>query len=241
MEQQKIDSFDIEFMHSVIDKNFISDVFHKIKNGLGGIDGFATLLERDLEGDPGKQHLVNKIREGVHKINNIAVGLMLIARDHHVNGQYIQIAPFIKQIWMNIVEVESNEITEANNTKLLIDPELLQNPVYIFTDELLLHKCINSAIDFVYFLPASLLEMNLFIQNKQKIILAFTIDNSKFGFEINQPLHYMANKISQLDAKIALLVLMRLSIVLNYPVNLDLIDDDKLIVQLQMERAEPDE
>ena len=241
MEQKKIDSFDIEFMQSVIDKNFISDVFHKIKNGLGGIDGFATLLERDLDGDQGKQHLVNKIREGVHKINNIAVGLMLIARDHHLNCQYIQIAPFIKQIWMNIVELESNDIHESKNTKLLIDPELLQNPVYIYTDELLLHKCINSAIDFFHFLPAPLLEIDLLINNKQKIFLAFTIDNSKFGFDMNQPLNDIVNKISQLEAKIALLVLMRLSIILNYPVNLDRKDNDMLIVQFQMERAEPDE
>jgi len=49
---------------------------HKIRNPLGGIAGFAGLLQLDLEGNESGRRLVGKIVEGVDKLNRIVSSLL---------------------------------------------------------------------------------------------------------------------------------------------------------------------
>lgn len=49
---------------------------HKIRNPLGGIAGFAGLLQLDLEGNENGLRLVGKITEGVDKLNRIVSSLL---------------------------------------------------------------------------------------------------------------------------------------------------------------------
>jgi len=49
---------------------------HKIRNPLGGIAGFAGLLQLDLEGNENGLRLVGKVTEGVDKLNRIVSSLL---------------------------------------------------------------------------------------------------------------------------------------------------------------------
>ena len=81
-----------------ITERLLPDVIHKIKNSLGGIGGFAALLERDLEPESGSRRLVVRIEEGVEKINTLAVDLMILVRDLDFNPEVVRLSDFIHML-----------------------------------------------------------------------------------------------------------------------------------------------
>ena len=53
---------------------------HEIRNPLGSIELFATLLKRELEHDPDKRDLAERISSGVRSLNHILTNLLLFTR-----------------------------------------------------------------------------------------------------------------------------------------------------------------
>ncbi len=53
-----------------------TDVARQIRNPLAGLSGFAELLERDLQSDPGRSELVSRIRQGVSAVEGAVVRLL---------------------------------------------------------------------------------------------------------------------------------------------------------------------
>jgi PAS domain S-box-containing protein len=51
-------------------------VAHEIRNPLGGIEMFSSLLERELANDPRKKDIAQKIIQGVRSLNKIVTGLL---------------------------------------------------------------------------------------------------------------------------------------------------------------------
>ena len=60
-------------------------VAHEIRNPLGGMAGFAALLERDLEEDDPRRRLVRKISEGISRLNRIVSSLLTYTRPLELN------------------------------------------------------------------------------------------------------------------------------------------------------------
>ena len=60
-------------------------VAHEIRNPLGGIGGFAGLLERDLAIDDPRRRLVKKIMEGVASLNRMVTNLLNYTRPLQLN------------------------------------------------------------------------------------------------------------------------------------------------------------
>jgi PAS domain S-box-containing protein len=60
-------------------------VAHEIRNPLGGIGGFAGLLERDLAVDDPRRRLVKKIMEGVASLNRMVTNLLNYTRPLQLN------------------------------------------------------------------------------------------------------------------------------------------------------------
>ncbi|MGK5594144.1 MAG: sensor histidine kinase [Parachlamydiaceae bacterium] len=57
-----------------------AQVAHEIRNPLGGIKGFASLLKRDLAGNPELQSLANYIVEGTDTLDRLVVNVLNYAR-----------------------------------------------------------------------------------------------------------------------------------------------------------------
>lgn len=55
-------------------------VAHEIRNPLGGIEMFSSLLERELADDPRKKEIAQKIIQGVRSLNKIVTGLLTFTR-----------------------------------------------------------------------------------------------------------------------------------------------------------------
>jgi signal transduction histidine kinase len=71
---------------------------HELKNPLGGIRGFAELLERDLEkGDP-KIKSARKIMEGVETLDRIVKSLLDYTKPIKLNPRKVEMTAFIDEV-----------------------------------------------------------------------------------------------------------------------------------------------
>lgn len=67
-----------------------ANIAHEVRNPLGSIELFASLLVRDLEGDAEKKRLANAIVKGVRTINTVISNTLLFTKEIKVNfGEYV--------------------------------------------------------------------------------------------------------------------------------------------------------
>ena len=72
-------------------------VAHEIRNPLGGIAGYAGMLERDLASDDPNRRLVHKITEGVGRLNRIVVSLLNYTRPLQLNVHPVNLVELIEE------------------------------------------------------------------------------------------------------------------------------------------------
>ncbi len=95
-----------------------ANVAHEIRNPLGGIGGFAALLERDLEIDDPRRNLVKKIIEGVSRLNRIAANLLFYTRPLEIKFQKQDIIKTVDDV-LSLMEVELEQ--EERNIEIVRD------------------------------------------------------------------------------------------------------------------------
>lgn len=71
---------------------------HKIRNPLGGIAGFAGLLEFEMEGNARGKRLVGKVTEGVEKLNRIVTSLVSYAAQPHLRPQRFDLGGRLSEV-----------------------------------------------------------------------------------------------------------------------------------------------
>ena len=110
-------------------------VAHEIRNPLGGIAGFAGLLERDLSPDDPRRRWVKKIIEGVSSLNTIVTGLLNYTRPVRLNAHPIDIVNLIEEsasfVEIDLARREDPRISIARAYRVPgatcpIDPERMQ-------------------------------------------------------------------------------------------------------------------
>jgi len=73
-------------------------VAHEVKNPLGGIRGFADLLDQDLEeGDPRKKS-VEKIMEGIETLDKIVLGLLNYTKPIKLDLHQVEFISFMDEV-----------------------------------------------------------------------------------------------------------------------------------------------
>jgi len=75
-----------------------ASVAHEIRNPLGGIGGFAALLERDLDPDDPRRRYVKKIIEGVASLDKIVTNLLIFTRPIKPRFRKIDIAKLVDEV-----------------------------------------------------------------------------------------------------------------------------------------------
>ncbi|OGG56832.1 MAG: hypothetical protein A3F84_10570 [Candidatus Handelsmanbacteria bacterium RIFCSPLOWO2_12_FULL_64_10] len=110
-------------------------VAHEIRNPLGGIAGFAGLLERDLTVDDPRRKWVKRIIEGVSSLNAIVTGLLHYTRPIRLNAHRIDIVNLIEEsasfVEIDLARRDDQAISiarayEAPGVACLVDPEQMQ-------------------------------------------------------------------------------------------------------------------
>ena len=97
-------------------------VAHEIRNPLGGIGGFARLLERDIEqGDP-RRPLVGRIIEGVGSLNRIVSNLLVYTRPMETRYRMVDVGAWLGEMadWARL-EAPSHEI-DPIDVRVEVDP-----------------------------------------------------------------------------------------------------------------------
>ena len=73
-------------------------VAHEIRNPLGGIRGYASLLYRDLEKEKHLQEMAGTIIEGTKSLEKIVTAILHYARPIQIQPQTLDLAVYLKQI-----------------------------------------------------------------------------------------------------------------------------------------------
>jgi PAS domain S-box-containing protein len=73
-------------------------VAHEVRNPLGGMKGFASLLERDLAGNEECLALVGKIKEGIASLESIASDLLEAGKPISLERRRIDLVPHIRRV-----------------------------------------------------------------------------------------------------------------------------------------------
>ncbi|MFC1855174.1 nitrogen regulation protein NR(II) [Thermodesulfobacteriota bacterium] len=71
-------------------------ISHEIRNPLGAIELFASMLKKDLQGDSEKEELVDNIVSGVKSLTNITSNLLLFTKDIRPKLEIIDIVDAIE-------------------------------------------------------------------------------------------------------------------------------------------------
>ncbi|MCE5272166.1 PAS domain S-box protein [bacterium] len=111
-----------------------ANVAHEIRNPLGGIGGFAALLERDLGVDDPRRNLVKKIIEGVASLDRIVSNLLIYTRPIKPSLRRIELASFVDEVLAFLeVEIENQGLPiviqrdfPGDRLEAEIDPSLMQ-------------------------------------------------------------------------------------------------------------------
>jgi len=129
---------------SKIIKRLIADVVHKIKNGLGGIGGYATLLEKEFNHDDPRIRFIKKINDGVIGVNEISIKLMSLVRIRELQKEKIKIEYLFREILKNISDNDEEIIN-----KLYFDKHFQGKYIEIISDQDILGELFKNSILFI--------------------------------------------------------------------------------------------
>ena len=112
-------------------------VAHEIRNPLGGIAGYAGMLERDLAADDPNRRLVHKITEGVGRLNRIVVSLLNYTRPLSLNVHPVNLAELVEEttaffaidIERSREDIRIERAFPADELICRVDPEQLQQVI----------------------------------------------------------------------------------------------------------------
>jgi PAS domain S-box-containing protein len=99
-------------------------VAHEIRNPLGAIGGFVTLLERDLEKQPQQLDLVRKIIASLSSLNKIVSNLLLYTRPLALQLQHIDIGDHVGQV-MDFVAIGLQDSMARFEKKFPVKPVVM--------------------------------------------------------------------------------------------------------------------
>ena len=99
-------------------------VAHEIRNPLGGIGGFARLLQRDLPEDDPRRRLADRVIEGVGSLNKIVTNLLAYTRPMETTLTDIDVGPWLEDLaqWCR-AEAEGQEVAELE-VAVRVDPRI---------------------------------------------------------------------------------------------------------------------
>lgn len=94
-------------------------VAHEIRNPLGGISLYASLLERDLGDRPREQDLVRKMTAGLRNLESIVSDILTFACDTEADRQPVSLGKILESVL-----VQTAPQADALSVTVSVDPQL---------------------------------------------------------------------------------------------------------------------
>lgn len=114
-----------------------AQVAHEIRNPLGGIKGFASLLQRDLSGQPEQQKMASYIVEGTDNLNNLVSQVLHYARPVQPHIEKTDVIALLHDVKTHIEadtnicrkEIDIRVDSPKDQLFLTIDPALIKSAI----------------------------------------------------------------------------------------------------------------
>jgi PAS domain S-box-containing protein len=106
-------------------------VAHEIRNPLGGIEGFAALLARDIDEEDPRRRLVEKILTGTRSLNRVVSELLAFTRPMELKFEEIDAEDLLRSVVVlagderDGIDVHLSSERRGKRNKLHGDPEML--------------------------------------------------------------------------------------------------------------------
>ncbi|MBF8263429.1 MAG: Two-component sensor histidine kinase [Parachlamydiales bacterium] len=115
-------------------------VAHEIRNPLGGIRGYATLLSRDLADQKNLQEMAEFIIEGTKSLETLVSTILSYARPIQIQPQSLEIGAFLKQIGQFV------RVDPAYPRGVKLDIHIPQDPILAPFDPQAFKSCLLNLI-----------------------------------------------------------------------------------------------
>lgn len=134
-------------------EKLVGDVIHKVKNNLGGISGFATLLSRDIGDESPHQRLIEQIQNSVMRLDDLVVDLMVLIRKNKTHREDVSLKPLVTDI---IAQYEDRNHLKC---KVIYQATEKQDKLIVDTDPFLIERVFLYLIRFVEYAKGILKEI----------------------------------------------------------------------------------
>lgn len=185
-------------------EQLIRDVIHKVKNNLGGISGFATLLSRDLGENSPHQRLLDQIQTSISRLDTLIVDLMVLIRRPKLNAEDFSVKPLLNDLVA--------QFSERNKQKCKIDydPENISEKMIIHTDSFIFERIVLYLLNFVEHINANLKRINISQNSKSGTKIRAAISSSEFSSLVNPDIKHLITDLDSVEARLSLTILVKL-------------------------------
>ncbi|HVP56884.1 MAG TPA: ATP-binding protein [bacterium] len=118
-----------------------AEVAHEVRNPLGGIKGFASLLERDLEGDPRLLAIVEKILEGIEALEQIVGDLLEAGKPATLDLEHVDLAKELRRL----VEI-FDMAAKGEGKRIKFEVVLSEEPFFCRVDKIRFNQAIMNLL-----------------------------------------------------------------------------------------------
>lgn len=124
-------------------------VAHEIRNPLGGIKGFGTLLQRDLKDMPELEQMASYIVEGTDHLNRLVTQVLNFARPVHPQPEATDMVVLLRDLVQHFRADET-----INQEKISLELEAKQEHLIAFVDPALIKSALlNLIVNAIQALP----------------------------------------------------------------------------------------
>jgi signal transduction histidine kinase len=185
-------------------EKLIRDVIHKVKNNLGGISGFATLLSRDLGEDSPHLHLLEQIQISIMRLDTLIVDLMVLIRRPKLNPDDFSVKPLINDLVA--------QFSERNNQKckIIYDSGSINEKMILHTDSFIFERIILYLLNFVEYLNANLKQVQLSRNSGSGIQITASISSAEFTSMVDLDIKQLMTAIESVEARLSFTILVKL-------------------------------
>ncbi len=115
-------------------------VAHEIRNPLGGIRGYATLLFRDLADQKNLQEMAGFVIEGTKSLESLVTTILSYARPVQIQPQSVELGAFLKQLGKFV------RVDPAYPVNVKIEIHISSDPILVPVDPEALKSCLLNLI-----------------------------------------------------------------------------------------------
>lgn len=212
-----------------VSEKLLSEVIHKIKNSLGGIGGFAALLERDLGSDDPRSRLVQRIQDGVGRLNEFVIDLMTLVRSAEPCFEKIQIRSILKEVWKNYW---GNE--ERLNDHIVFHPEIQDEKVALFADQQMIQQVFLHAIRFADLIGENVETIRVNPHSDNEICIELLFMDSTCPKNLCENINRLVDKCEPIEARLSLAIVIKMVNLHGGKVSIKSLSKKQKVMKLQL-------